>query len=278
MRKITVGLAVLSLACFLHQPSYAATSQTVSTPPSNQTIIYEDSHNAAEKVQPLAIKDGSFKGTTVDLQLPLIDNDRFQTMQDYFYSNIAQSLYAYLPYYSNEYGRPNPLYLQNSYTFDDITNIAKIADFIHKRQNIKAEERQEYSNRYHMYADYEVKLNNSSYVSILQSIYTYSGGAHGMTMRYSMTADRATGEIVKLADLFADKTYLNVLNELAQDQNKDKYLFDQVQLTGEEDFYLTDKGLTVYFQLYEVAPYAAGFVEYFFPYDEIAPLMSKNLI
>lgn len=245
----------------------------------NGLAAYEGSGNAAiENMQPISVKDCSFKGSAVDIRMPIIENNRFQTMQDYFSSNIAQSLYAYLPYYSNEYGQPNPLYLQDGYTFEEITDIAKVADFVHKRQNIKAEERQEYSNRYHMYADYEVKLNNSAYVSILQSIYTYSGGAHGMTIRYSMTADRATGEIIKLADLFADKTYLNVLNELAKDQNKDKYLFDKVQLTGNEDFYLTDKGLTVYFQLYEVAPYAAGFVEYFFPYDEIAPLMYKNLI
>ncbi len=245
----------------------------------NGLAAYEGSSNAAmENMQPISVKDGSFKGSAVDIKMPIIENNRFQAMQDYFSSNIAQSLYAYLPYYSNEYGQPNPLYLQDSYTFEEITDIAKVADFVHKRQNIKAEERQEYSNRYHMYADYEVKLNNSAYVSILQSIYTYSGGAHGMTIRYSMTANRATGEILKLADLFADKTYLGVLNELAKDQNKDKYLFDKVQLTGNEDFYLTDKGLTVYFQLYEVAPYAAGFVEYFFPYDEIAPLMYKNLI
>lgn len=245
----------------------------------NGLAAYEGSGNAAmENMQPISVKDGNFKGSAVDIRMPIIENNRFQTMQDYFSSNIVQSLYAYLPYYSNEYGQPNPFYLQDGYTFEEITDIAKIADFVHKRQNIKAEERQEYSNRYHMYADYEVKLNNSAYVSLLQSIYTYSGGAHGMTIRYSMTADRATGEIIKLADLFADKTYLNVLNKLAKDQNKDKYLFDKVQLTGKEDFYLTDKGLTVYFQLYEVAPYAAGFVEYFFPYDEIAPLMYKNLI
>lgn len=273
-KKITAGLAALSLALFLHIPCYAADA------PATEPVVTQNTVSDAVQapIKPAVIETGSFAGATVNISLPLIDDSHLQYMQDFFSANIARSLYAYLPYASSEYGRPNPLCLKESYTLADISNIAKVSDFIHKRRNAEAEARQEYSNRYQMFADYEVKLNNSDYLSILQSIYTYSGGAHGLTVRYSMTADRATGRAVKLADIFADKTYLNTLNALAANQNQEITLFDKVRLTGSEDFYLTDKGLTVYFQLYEVAPYAAGFVEYFFPYEAIALLMAKKHI
>lgn len=271
-KKITITLAALSCALIFSQAGLASESaQPVPAAALKSSITV-----SAAAIQPVAITDNRYQGTTVNISLPYSKDSCFQKIQDFFSSNVARSLYAHLPYYTDEYGQINPFYLKNGYTFEEIKNIATISDFIHKRMNREAEARQEFSNRYDMVADYDVTLNNSDYLSLLQSVYTYSGGAHGLTVRYSMTMDRATGKTVQLNDLFADKNYLSVLNSLIDDQNTDIHFFQKVRLSGNEEFYLTDKGLTVYFQVYEVAPYAAGFIEYFFPYDTIAPFMYKK--
>ncbi len=216
---------------------------------------------------------GHFNGNTINISMPVIMNRNFKDAASFFSTNIAKNIYAYMPHTSNEYGALCSVMLKDQYTLDEIRDIATTADFIHTRHNKKAQENGEFSNFYATDASYEVKLNNSKYLSILQSIYTYTGGAHGMTVRYSMTTDKQTGKAIELKDLFRSNDYINYLNKLALNQNKDIHLFQPVTLTGQENFYLTDDGLVIYYQLYEVAPYAAGFVEYKFSYADMAPIM-----
>lgn len=230
---------------------------------------YEGNDNAVKDT----VVPGYFNGNAVNISMPVIMNRNFKDAASFFSTNIAKSIYAYMPHTSNEYGAVCSVMLKDQYTLDEIRDIATTADFIHTRHNKKAQENGEFSNRYAMDASYEVKLNNSKYLSILQSIYTYTGGAHGMTVRYSMTTDKQTGKAIELKDLFRSNDYINYLNKLALNQNKDIHLFQPVTLTGQENFYLTDDSLVIYYQLYEVAPYAAGFIEYKFSYSDLAPVM-----
>lgn len=236
----------------------------------NTYIAYYEGSDTAIKNTVISKK---FDGNTIDINMPVIMNSDFKEAQSFFSTNIANSMYAYMPHTSNEYGAVTKIPLKKQYSFDEIKDIAKTADFIHTRHNKKALENGEFSNRYAMDANYELKLNNEKYLSILQSIYTYTGGAHGMTVRYSMTTDKQTGKTVKLKDLFSSNEYIDYLNKLAANQNKDIHFYNPVTLSGTEDFYLTPDGLVLYYQLYEVAPYAAGFIEYNFSYDDLAPIL-----
>lgn len=248
----------------------------------NGTLYLSSVFTTADRSSGLAYYEGNnrdyidtaaFAGTTINYTLPLIQNPALDKANAYFSRNLARSMYAYMPYSADEYGKVKDGFLKDQYTAAEINDIAQIADFYHTRKNKDALAKQEYSNRYDMFADYKVKLNDQHYLSVLQSIYTYSGGAHGTTIRYSLTLDKKTGEPVTLRDLFDSDAYLYILNEYAAQQNKDIYLYEPVKITGQESFYLTDSELVIYYQQYEVAPYAAGFVEYHFPYTMLQSVL-----
>lgn len=217
----------------------------------------------------------SYQGEAIKVRLPVIPDQTLLPMQEYFSSTAAAFLHDSLPYY--EHDGQNIFALKTDYRPEEVLSLAKLSDFFHTRSNAQAAASHTYSNIYHLQADFEVKLSSERYLSVLQYIYTYTGGAHGMTYRYSKTADRRTGKMLSLQQIFAAPDYLTVLNQLARMQNQDIHFFQPVTLTGKEDFYLTDQELTVYYQLYEVAPYAAGFIEYHFPYDQIAPLLAIKI-
>lgn len=248
----------------------------------NGTLYISSVFTAADRSTGLVYYEGNsrdyidtaaFSGNTINYTLPFIQNSMLEQANAYFSRNLARSMYAYMPYSADEYGKVKDGYLKEQYTAAELNDIAQIADFYHTKKNKEALAKQEYSNRYDMLADYKVKLNDHRYLSILQSIYTYSGGAHGTTIRYSLTLDKKTGAPVVLSDLFDSEAYLYTLNDYASQQNKDIYLYEPVKITGQESFYLTDNELVIYYQQYEVAPYAAGFVEYHFPYTVLQSVL-----
>lgn len=248
----------------------------------NGTLYISSVFTAADRASGIVYYEGNsrdyidtaaYNGNTINYTVPVIQNPLLTEANAYFSRNLARSMYAYMPYAADEYGKVKDGYLKDRYTADELNDIAKIADFYHTRKNKAALQKQEYSNRYDMFADYAVKLNDQQYLSVLQSIYTYSGGAHGNTVRYSLTLDKQTGAPVALSDLFDSDAYLYTLNEYAAQQNKDLFLFEPVKITGQESFYLTDSELVIYYQQYEVAPYAAGFVEYHFPYASLQSVL-----
>lgn len=87
--------------------------------------------------------------------------------------------------------------------------------------------------------------------------------AHGMTFAKSLTFDIRTGMNYSLREQFKPGTdYVQVISELIRVQIKER----NIQLLGEftvirpdQDFYIADKVLVVYFQLYEITPYYVGF-------------------
>lgn len=87
--------------------------------------------------------------------------------------------------------------------------------------------------------------------------------AHGMTYIKSLTFDSKTGKQYHLADLFKPgSNYVGRLSRLIREQiaKRDIFLLDDFkQIRPNQDFYIADKALVIYFQLYEIIPYAFGF-------------------
>lgn len=111
---------------------------------------------------------------------------------------------------------------------------------------------------------YEVKNNQRQVLSLSLSNYTYhQHAAHGMTYLQSLTFDMEKQKICKLEDLFkAGSDYVQVLSTLIQKQIKQRDIpllngFTTIQ--PNQDFYIADKTLVIYFQLYEISPYVVGF-------------------
>lgn len=111
---------------------------------------------------------------------------------------------------------------------------------------------------------YEIKTNERGIVSLLLINYAYeSGAAHGLTVNRSLTIDITDGKSFAFAQLFnANAPYVKTLSDLIERQirERDVQLLDEFKgIRADQDFYVADKALVVYFQLYEITPYAFGF-------------------
>lgn len=111
---------------------------------------------------------------------------------------------------------------------------------------------------------YELKNNQRGILSlnIINNAYT-QGAAHGLTVIKSLTLDIETGKAYTLAELFKPgSNYVKVLSDMIRRQIKarDIILLDEFkQIRPDQDFYIADKCLVIYFQLYELTAYAFGF-------------------
>ncbi|RBP88393.1 uncharacterized protein DUF4163 [Cytobacillus firmus] len=115
-----------------------------------------------------------------------------------------------------------------------------------------------------LYGYYEIKSNQRDVLSLSLSNYVYHyHAAHGMTVIKSLTFDLQKGKQVSLKDLFKPgSNYVKRLSELISVQIKQRdipLLVDFKGIRPDQDFYIADKALIIYFQLYEITPYAYGF-------------------
>lgn len=115
---------------------------------------------------------------------------------------------------------------------------------------------------------YEIKNNQRDILSISLSNYTYHNkAAHGMTIIQSLTYDLKNKKLVTLEDLFKPgSNYLKRLSDIIKKQIRSRdipVINEFTQIKDNQYFYLADRTLVIYFQLYELAPYAFGFP--FFP-------------
>lgn len=111
---------------------------------------------------------------------------------------------------------------------------------------------------------YEIKNNQRQVLSLSQSNYTYhSQAAHGMTIIKSLTFDMVKEKICMLKDLFKPNShYIERISALIHEQIKERdiELIDTFTvIKPDQDFYIADKSLVVYFQLYDFTPYVFGF-------------------
>ena len=126
---------------------------------------------------------------------------------------------------------------------------------------------------------FEVKTNERNVFSLSLFNYAYTGGAHGLTLQTSRTYRTDTGQSFALAELFKPGSpYVAKLTELAKAQIKVRdvpvFDFDPFEsIKPDQDYYIADRSLVLYFQLYEITPYVYGF-----PYFPISVYEIQDLI
>lgn len=112
---------------------------------------------------------------------------------------------------------------------------------------------------------YEIKTNERGILSLVLSNYTYSiPMAHGYTVAKGLTFNTATGVSYALSDLFKPgSNYQAVLTAEINAQIKRRSLpvleGATVTVQPNQDFYLADKTLVVFYPLYAITPYYVGF-------------------
>lgn len=132
-----------------------------------------------------------------------------------------------------------------------------------------------------MYGHYEIKTNERGLLSLILSNAAYSKPmAHGNTLAKSLTFDTATGHIYTLPELFKPgSNYMTVLTEMIKKQIKQRDLpliVDFTSIKPDQDFYLADKALIVYFVLYEITPYYVGFPMFPISVYDLLPIATEN--
>lgn len=114
----------------------------------------------------------------------------------------------------------------------------------------------------------------NDYLSLIVTYYEYRGGAHGIYNVVPYNYNLKTGERLQIKDIFKEgydyKSIINqeILSEISK--HPDNYFKDAFKTIKEnQDFYFTKEGIVVYFQVYEIAPFAAGNPEFLIPYSKI---------
>ncbi|MFA6778818.1 MAG: DUF3298 domain-containing protein [Paludibacteraceae bacterium] len=138
-------------------------------------------------------------------------------------------------------------------------------------------------------ASQEVVFNQDEILSILTTSYSFTGGAHGLTILKYSNFDLKDGKNISLSDIFVDdyESMLTpiILDKIARSNNvtdpkqlEDQGFFEISDIKPTENFYLDDKGITFLYNQYEIACYAMGQVKAFIPYNEISFLISSKSI
>ena len=140
------------------------------------------------------------------------------------------------------------------------------------RQGYYENPRTEITGRYH------VRTNDKCVLSISIENYAFSGGAHGFTILKSVTFDIKTGKIYSLEDFFAEGVdYVRFISDIIKKQviERDIPVINEfTAISSNQDFYIENNNLVVYFQLYELAPYYLGFVTFPIPLKDISEKMN----
>ena len=132
-----------------------------------------------------------------------------------------------------------------------------------------------------MLGTYEIKNNQRNVLSLTLSNYTYHDkAAHGMTYLTSLTFDLDTGQQYALPQLFKPgSNYIERLSSLIQQQIEERDIDLIHEFTGihpDQDFYIVDKTLVIYFQLYEISPYVFGFPMFPISVYDIQDIILEN--
>lgn len=133
---------------------------------------------------------------------------------------------------------------------------------------------------YELYITYEITLNANCTLSLYFDNYQYTGGAHGITTRKSYNWDLVRGKSIELYELishtimFRNYIITSINNQIKADiESGNNIYFENYeelvrQYFNPSNFYLTEEGVVIYYQLYEIAPYVSGIRTFLIPYTE----------
>jgi hypothetical protein len=141
--------------------------------------------------------------------------------------------------------------------------------------------------QFEAYVDYYITYNQNCVLSLYFDQYEYAGGAHGLTVRYSDTWNLPKSKRIELSELFPHRAHyrdfvIQIIDKQIECQMAEEgsmYFENYAQLVNENfktnNFYLTREGLVIYFQQYDIAPYASGLPTFVIPYGPCGAIPPK---
>ena len=137
---------------------------------------------------------------------------------------------------------------------------------------------------YNYYGTFDIKFFKKNFISIeLNGSYYVLGSAHPMPVRKAENINLITGKFYILEDLFIKnspwKEYLNTLIKSMINFDKEyNYVFKDsfTGIDNNQNFYIDEDNLYIYFKPYDIAPYSAGFVTFKIPFTQLNKIINKN--
>jgi len=134
-----------------------------------------------------------------------------------------------------------------------------------------------------MNISYSIELNQQGVISILFNIDTYvAGAAHPFPFSLTLNYDLSRGRELALADLFTPGAdYLGRISTLCKDDLSTREYIDfldgaEASLENYRSWNITPGGLLINFDVYQVAPYAAGPQSVLLPYYQLEDLIHET--
>lgn len=124
---------------------------------------------------------------------------------------------------------------------------------------------------------YTVEYAHGDVASLLFETSTYYGGVHPNAIQTAYTVDVGSGTLVSIYDVFGgDSNAVReaILAEVISQLSEREDMYDDAadaarELFDPEHFYLTDDGLVVFYETYELGPYFVGPQFFTIPYGSI---------
>ena len=140
---------------------------------------------------------------------------------------------------------------------------------------------------YELNLEDEVLYNRNNLISFVVKNINYEGGAHGSNSIYGYVIDLDTGKFLTEEDFAGKKYQKNVSSILIQKIVAAKGLSDASELENigynaienivpNGNFTIDDKGITYYFNEYEIAAYFVGITEVFISYEELKAYITND--
>lgn len=132
--------------------------------------------------------------------------------------------------------------------------------------------------QYEVILTYEITLNQANIVSLYMDNYTFTGGAHGNTIRQSKNWNLQQACQIPISYFYEEDPYyiLDILKHINTEikerihKNEASYFDNYCQLVIDtfqlENYYVTPTHLVVFFQQYDIAPYATGIPTFSIPF------------
>lgn len=124
--------------------------------------------------------------------------------------------------------------------------------------------------QYELVLSYTITYNELCVVSLYLDEYTFTGGAHGNTIRTAQTWNLKDAHKVSIAELFPinlnyeQKLLTEIDSQITGEMKSGKsYYFDDYKKLASDtfssdQFSLTPQGIVIYYQQYDIAPYSSG--------------------
>jgi len=124
-------------------------------------------------------------------------------------------------------------------------------------------------------------------LSLSGKLVTYSGASHPERSCMAASYDLVTGDVLTLASIMSvtakAEDFCKLTKEALKEVADAKYLYEGYEktvderfsgdLSNDENWYFTQRGLCFYFAPYEIAPYASGIITVEIPYEKLAGLL-----